>query len=273
MKNFKTLAAVMAMVLAFSLVGCGSSESQSEGEKPSESVSESASESSASEAEKPAEDAKGEGVMTHADYIAAEMDSEIVVETYVQAKQSYYAEKGTATLYTQDNDGAYFLYNAKCTQEEYDKLVPGTKIKAKGFKGEFSGEVEILDAEIEILDGSYTAEPIDATELLANEEELIKHQNELASFKGLTVEDATEGEGKAFLYNYDGSGTQGDDLYFYASSNGNKYKFTVESYLCNKDSDVYKAVEALKVGDVIDMEGFLYWYEGVNPHITSVTVK
>ena len=27
------------------------------------------------------------------------------------------------------------------------------------------------------------------------------------------------------------------------------------------------------VGDVIDMEGFLYWYEGVNPHITSVTVK
>lgn len=271
MKNFKALAAVMAMVLAFSLVGCGSSESQSEGEKSSESVSQSASEPAGSEAEKPTEDVKGEGVMTHADYMAAEMDSEIVVETYVQAKQSYYAEKGTATLYTQDNDGAYFLYNAKCTQEDYDKLVPGTKIKAKGFKGEFSGEIEILDAEIEILDGSFTAEPVDATELLANEEELMKHQNELASFKGLTVEDA--GEGKAFLYNYDGSGTQGDDLYFYASLNGNKYKFTVESYLCDKDSDVYKAVEAFKVGDVIDMEGFLYWYEGVNPHITSVTVK
>ncbi len=271
MKNFKAAAAVMAMVIAFSLAGCGSSESQSQGEvssSESSSVSESVSESSASEAEKPAD-----GVMTHADYMAAEMDSEIVVETYVQAKQAYYAEKGTATLYTQDKDGAYFLYNAKCTQEEYDKLVPGTKIKAKGFKGEFSGEIEILDAEIEILEGSFNAEPIDATELLANEEELIKHQNEKASFKGLKVEDATEGEGKAFLYNYDGSGTQGDDLYFYASLNGNKYKFTVESYLCDKDSDVYKAVEALKVGDVIDMEGFLYWYEGVNPHITSVTVK
>ena len=38
-----------------------------------------------------------------------------------------------------------------------------------------------------------------------------------------------------------------------------------------KDSDVYKAVEALNIGDKIDMEGFLYWYEGVNPHITSVT--
>ena len=27
------------------------------------------------------------------------------------------------------------------------------------------------------------------------------------------------------------------------------------------------------VGDKVDMEGFLYWYEGVNPHITGVTVK
>ena len=29
----------------------------------------------------------------------------------------------------------------------------------------------------------------------------------------------------------------------------------------------------LKIGDKIDMEGFLYWYEGANPHITSVVVK
>ncbi len=38
------------------------------------------------------------------------------------------------------------------------------------------------------------------------------------------------------------------------------------------DSDVYKAIEALNVGDVIDVEGFLYWYNGAQPHITSVTV-
>jgi len=30
-------------------------------------------------------------------------------------------------------------------------------------------------------------------------------------------------------------------------------------------------VQGLNSGDKIDMEGFLYWYEGVNPHITSVT--
>ena len=47
----------------------------------------------------------------------------------------------------------------------------------------------------------------------------------------------------------------------------------MEYYLCGSDTDVYKAVENLKVGDVVDMQGFLYWYEGANPHITSVTVK
>ena len=43
------------------------------------------------------------------------------------------------------------------------------------------------------------------------------------------------------------------------------------SYLCDNTTDVYAAVKALKIGDKIDAEGFLYWYEGVNPHITAVT--
>ena len=45
----------------------------------------------------------------------------------------------------------------------------------------------------------------------------------------------------------------------------------MESYLTGEGSDVYEAVKALNVGDVIDLEGFLYWYNGANPHITSVT--
>ena len=67
------------------------------------------------------------------------------------------------------------------------------------------------------------------------------------------------------------SGEEGNDLYFKVSIGGQTYTFTVESYLCGTDTEVYQAVKNLKVGDVIDMEGFLYWYEGVNPHITSVT--
>ena len=75
------------------------------------------------------------------------------------------------------------------------------------------------------------------------------------------------------MYNWDGSGADGNDLYFKVSKNGKTYTFTVESYLCGAGTMVYEAVKALKIGDTVDMEGFLYWYEGVNPHITSITVK
>ena len=209
--------------------------------------------------------------MTYAEYAAAELDSAVVVETFVQAKQSWWEDK--ATVYTQDADGAYFLYNMACSEEDYAKLVPGTKIKVSGFKAEWAGEIEIIDATFEIEAGSYIAEPLDVTAML-DTDELIANQNKRVSFKGMTVEAAgqdADGNDVAFLYNWDGSGTEGDDLYFKASVNGNTYTFTVESYLCDKTTDVYAAVKALKIGDKIDMDGFLYWYEGVNPHITAVT--
>lgn len=242
MKITKKLALIMSLVLAMSFAGCGDASAD--------------------------EDVKSEGVMTYAEYEAAELESEVVVETYVQAKQSWWEDK--ATLYTQDKDGAYFLYNVACSEEDYNKLVPGTKIRATGYKAEWSGEVEIIDGTFEILDGNYVAEAADLTDQLASED-LIKHQNQFVTFKGLTVEDA--GDGAAFLYNWDGSGEDGDDLYFNVSLDGNTYSFVVESYLCDNTTDVYAAVKNLNVGDVIDVEGFLYWYEGANPHITSVTVK
>ena len=216
-------------------------------------------------------EAKSEGVMTYEEYMAAELDSEVTIETYVQAKQSWWEDK--ATVYTQDQDGAYFLYNMACSEEDYEKLTVGTKIKVTGYKSEWSGEVEITDATFEILEGNYVAEALDVTALLGTDE-LIAHQNEFVSFKGMTVEAKQDADGNdvAFLYNWDGSGQDGSDLYFDVSLDGATYTFTVESYLCDNTTDVYNAVKALNIGDVIDMEGFLYWYEGVNPHITSVTV-
>ena len=215
------------------------------------------------------EDVKSEGVMTYEEFVAAELDTEVVVETYVQAKQSWWDNKGT--FYTQDHDGGYFLYQMACTEEEYDQLVPGTKIKVTGYKAEWSGEVEIIDATYEIEEGEYIAEALDVTELLGTDE-LELFQNQFVSFKGMTVEAAND-QGAAFLYSWDGSGSHdsNSDLYFTVSVNDAKYTFTVESYLCGNDTDVYAAVENLKVGDKIDMEGFLYWYEGANPHIISVT--
>ena len=261
----KRLVLLIALSLTFSLPAAVMAEDTTAAEETADDTE--AADSTAEDA-----DVKSEGVMTHDEYLAAAVDDEVTIETYVQAKQSWWEDK--ATFYTQDKDGAYFIYNMPCSEEDYEKLVPGTKIKVTGYKAEWSGEIEVADvSSFEIEDGEYIAEPLDVTDLLGKDE-LIDHQNELVSFKGMTVEAAgqdADGNDVAYLYNYDGSGSEGDDLYFNVSLNGETYTFTVESYLCDKDSDVYKAVEALNIGDKIDMEGFLYWYEGVNPHITSVT--
>lgn len=214
-----------------------------------------------------------EDPMTYEEYAAAEVDSEVVIEGAIQAKQAYYGEQSTASVYLQDETGgAYFLYNLPCTEKEYELMEIGKKIKVKGYKAEWSGEVEVVDAIWMFVDGEYIAEAEDVTALLGTDE-LIKKQNKKVVFKGVKVEPIGEDGNAAFLYNYDGSGAEGDDLYFNVSVNGQTYSFTVESYLCGPDTDVYKAVKDFKVGDVIDLEGFLYWYEGAQPHITSVTVK
>ena len=206
-------------------------------------------------------------VMTHEEFVAAELESEVTVETYVQDKQSWWDNK--ATFYCQSEDGAYFVYEMPCTEEEYEQLAAGTKIRVTGYKAEWSGEVEIIDATFEILEADpYIAEATDVTELLGTDE-LIAHQNEFVAFKGLTIE-AYDENGAAFAYKNEAEKT--DDLYFKASYNGTTYDFCVEYYLCGSDTDVYKAVEALNVGDVVDLEGFLYWYEGANPHVTALTV-
>ena len=252
------------------------SEESVESETPAQEAESSSADETTAADETTGEAAEGStaGVMSYEEYMAAEVDTEVTVEAYVQAKQSWWEDK--ATVYAQSPDGAYFFYNMVCSEEDYEKLVPGTKIQVTGYKAEWSGEVEIMDGTFEFVEGgdTYVAEPMDVTELLGTEE-LINHQNKLVEFKGMTVEAAGQdenGNDVAYLYNWDGSGTEGDDLYFNVSYNGQTYTFVVESYLCDSTSEVYAAVKNLQIGQTIDMEGFLYWYEGINPHITSVTV-
>lgn len=270
----KSVALFLTLSLTAALSGSVlASETETETETVSEAVTEAETAEASSEEGSKAAAEKSEGVMTYDEYMAAGIDEEVVVETYVQAKQSWYEDK--ATVYTQDQDGAYFVYDMACSEEDYEKLVPGTKIKVTGYKAEWSGEIEIMDATFEFVEGGdeYIAPITDVTDLLGSDE-LIDYQNQYVEFKGMTVEAAgqdDEGNDVAFLYNYDGSGTDGDDVYFNVSLNGETYTFLVESYLCDNTTDVYKAVTELEIGDKIDMEGFLYWYEGVNPHIISVT--
>ena len=211
---------------------------------------------------------KSEGVMTHEEYMSAELNANVVIETFVQAKQALIG--GKASIYTQDPDGGYFLYEAGLTDEAYQRLVPGQKIRVRGTKSEYSKETEILNAVIEPLDGFWKAEPEDVTALLGTRD-LVTYQNCHVRFSGMTVEPAAEGSDEAFLYRWDGSGKEGDDLYFNVSKDGQTYTFTIETMLSDSSTQIYKDVQALKVGDVVDMEGYLYWYLGPSPHIISLT--
>ena len=263
----KLTVSVLALAMALSLAACGGGSASSSEAASSEAASSEAVSSEAASTEA-TESTAEVSVMSYADYAAAEVDSPVCVETYVQAKQSWWEDK--ATLYTQSPDGAYFIYDMAVSQEDYDKMVPGTKLLVTGYKAEWEGEVEIIDATYEILEGdTFVAEATDVTDQLGPDT-LVDFQNQFVSFKGMTVEAANDA-GDAFLYKWDGSGSDGDDLYFNVSKDGQTYSFTVESYLCDNTTDVYNAVKALNVGDVVDMEGFLYWYQGANPHITSVT--
>ncbi len=249
----KKLVALMAvLVLSMTMIGCGAEEVSSEASVSSEAAV------SSEVASEVASEGVADGVMSHAEFVAAALDTEVTVETYVQGKQSWWEDK--ATIYTQAEDGAYFIYEMACSEEDYAKLTPGTKIKVTGFKAEWAGEVEIIDATFEILEGNFVAEPLDVTALLGTEE-LIDHQNEVVAFKGMTV--------KAVEYKND---EPGDDIYVTLSNGEADYGFCVEVYLTGPESEVYTTVGTLEAGDVVDVEGFLYWYEGANPHITAITV-
>ena len=225
------------------------------------------------------EGGEGDGVtvMTHAEYVAAGVDKEVTIETYIQAKQGWWfndkVQADVATFYTQDKDGGYFIYDMPCTKEEYDKLTVGTKIRVKGYTTAWSDMYEIINATFEIIEGdTYVAEPTDVTAKLGTEE-LINYQTMYIAVKDATVvaKVDTEGNEHAFYYKWNNAGSEGDDIYFDISVDGKTYTFVIESYLTGASTDVYKAAQALKVGDVVDLAGYLYWYEGPQAHVVSIT--
>ena len=155
--------------------------------------------------------------MTYAEYAAAELDSEVCIEAYVQDHQSWWREQDSGaekiTVYLQEPDGAYFAYAMACSEEDAAKLVPGTKIRVKGYKGEWSGEVEILDATFEFVEAEpWIAEAKDVTALFGTDA-LIDDQNKFVTIKDAVIVDYKD-TGAAFAYK--NPDEQSDDLYFQA---------------------------------------------------------
>ena len=255
----KIIALALVLTLAFAFVACGETPAVTEAPAVTTEAPVVTTEAPVVTTEAPVvTEEPAAAVMSYAEYAAADLDTPVVVEAYVQAHQSWWDNK--VTVYAADKDGAYFIYEMACSEEDAALLTPGTKILVTGYKGAWAGEVEIMDATFEFAgDDTYVAEPVDLTDKLGTEE-LINYQNQLASFKGMTVE--------AIEYK---NGEPGDDIYVTVGFGGASYSFCVERYLTDPDTDVYKAVGELKVGDVVDVEGFVYWYEGINTHITAVS--
>ena len=269
----KLIALLLALTMLVAFAGCNTEkpvETQPVETKPVETQPK---ETQPVETE-PAETEPAVQVMTYAEYIAAENDSEVVIEAYVAAIESWW--NGSLQVYALCDEGGYSIYNLACTEEEAALFVPGTLVRFTGYKGEWAGEVEIMDATFEILESDAAYFGADDVTDLVGTDELETRMNDLVAINGLTVEASKDANGNdvAFLYKWDGSGSQGDDLYFNVSLNGETYTFTVNAYMIGTgaDSEVYKAIEALNIGDVINVEGFLYWYNGAQPHVTSVTV-
>ena len=191
-------------------------------------------------------------------YVNTELESNVTVDMYVQATQSWWDNK--ITVYGADKDGAYFVYELACSKEDAAKLVPGTKITVSGTKAAWAGEIEIIDATFEFAgDDTYVAKAVDVTSLVGKDE-LVDYQNQLVVFKGMEVVSVEYKNGE-----------RGDDVYLTAKRGDVEVSFCVEMYLTGPDTDVYKAVEALKAGDKVDIEAYLYWYNGANPHIVGVS--
>ena len=250
----KLIALLLVLVMVVSVVGCTKAPVDN-GENTTNNTENNNTENNNTENNN---DQNADGGMTYAEYMAAPMQSQVTVVTYVQATQSWWDNKITA--YCQSKDGAYYAYEMACSQEDAAKLKPGTKIKITGTKAEWDGEVEIVDATFEFVEGDkYVAEVFDVTSLLGTDD-LIKHMNKKVLFNGMVI-DKIEYK----------NGEPGDDVYITATNMGTTISFCVEIYLTGEDSAVYNVVKTLSEGNIINVEGFLYWYRGANPHVTKIT--
>ena len=100
----KAIVLSLALTLALGMTGCAKTENAPAAESSVEAVSEASSEAAEETTTEAAEEtstaaaeeaSKSEGVLNYEEYMAAELDSEVVVETYVQAKQSWWEDKAT----------------------------------------------------------------------------------------------------------------------------------------------------------------------------------
>lgn len=202
------------------------------------------------------------------DYISAADDDKIELLMSVQAHEDWNEKygQGVVTVYGQDDNGGYYCHELVTDEMTANAMTEGTLIRVVGYKNTNSnGEVSLVDSSCEIIVGAYDGVVYDAkdiTDKLDNTNELKKYMNQKISISDLKVIESSK--------NNDSSDP---DIFITAMINDKEISLCVESNLTNVNSDTYQIVENLEVGNIIDVEGFLYWNYGPNPRITTITVK
>ena len=243
----KLLTIMLSVLMVFGLAACGKDENDNNTDGPTDG---------SDVVEVTAKD-------DYASFMAADVDAEVEVLMYVQAHQAWWEKdgQGVMTLYGMDKDGGYFVYEAKMDKETADSIKEGTLVKVTGVKAEWAGEVEIMDATVEVLGETKTFEATDVTDVVADSEKLATYMNQKIAMKGLEVVEVSVKDSE-----YD------PDLYITCKLGDTEVNLCVENYLTGPDTEVYMTGKDLTAGTIIDVEGFLYWYEGANPHVTSISV-
>lgn len=199
-----------------------------------------------------------EGVLSYSEYVAAEEGTEVTIAGYIQGKQSWWDNK--ATLYLQDDNGGYFVYELTCTEAQYNNdLKDGNLIKVTGIKGSWAGQVEILgqesgaEATWELVSGytkTYEYKLVEDT-TPANLLTYLNQKVELRDLEVVSVSLPTQ---------------EGGDIYYDVTDGTNTYTFCVEQYLTDASTAVYQKVLTLKAGDNIVVKGFMYCYNTAQLH-------
>lgn len=270
MKKIITFALVLC-VLAVMLVGCGKDE-------PADVTSvESVESVESAVTSEPADESVAPVVLTTYDeYVAAENQTEVTVEVYVQAKEVLV--EGKCVVYTQNDEGAFLINDLACTEEEYAALTAGVKIRVHGIKDTVNGQLMITNATFEVVEAEpMVYESVDVSELFGTEA-LIGQMSRLVKVRGTVVnsqlEDGTE---ISFLYKEDGTGEDGDDIYFALKpydpqfSNNIHDGFNVRVSLVGAESEVYAAAKEITGGVKVELVGFLCWNEGPSVRVISIS--
>ena len=213
---------------------------------------------------------KRSGVLTYSDFVAASEGTTVKVSGYIMDKQNGLAY-GNTTLYLADKDGGYFIYRLPVTEAQYNSLEIGKHVEITGYKTSWKGQVEVAgnqagaEGTFEILnDYTFLASAKDMTSSFADEATLKAAINQKVSFKGLEVVSISlpKAEGGDIYY----------DVKLTVDNKTTTYTFCVESDLRNKDTEVYKTVLGLKVGDKINVTGYMYVYEKPQLHTIECTI-